>query len=150
MRLPTSPVMLDQDQLWRAGLGTDYPGMIAAVRKALLELESGHAAGAKATVTPRDEDIRDSADPERSGFDLASEDLDWKLSALVSVNRRHGAVKTASGTLADSVKDDLYFLKHFTVGKVAPDIEGQDQDGVPFKLADYRGKGGRREGGSEY
>jgi alanine dehydrogenase len=93
MRLPTSPVALDQDQLWRAGLGSDYPGMIAAVRQALLDLDTGHAAGAKATVTPRDEDIRDFVDPERSGFDLASEDLDWKLSALVSVNRRHGAVK---------------------------------------------------------
>ncbi|HEX6102341.1 MAG TPA: ornithine cyclodeaminase [Alphaproteobacteria bacterium] len=93
MRIPTSPVVLDQDQLWRAGLATDYPGMISAVRQALLDLEAGHAAGAKATVTPRDEDIRDFADPERSGFDLASEDLDWKLSALVSVNRRHGAVK---------------------------------------------------------
>ena len=93
MRLPTSPVVLDQDQLWRAGLGHDYPGMIAAVRQALIDLEAGLAAGAKATVTPRDDDIRDFADPERSGFDLAAEDLDWKLSALVSVNRRHGAVK---------------------------------------------------------
>jgi alanine dehydrogenase len=93
MRLPISPVVLDQDQLWRAGLGSDYPGMITAVRQALLDLEAGHAAGAKATVTPRDEDIRDFVDPERSGFDLMSEDLDWKLSALVSVNRRHGAVK---------------------------------------------------------
>lgn len=26
------------------------------------------------------------------------------------------------------------------IGKVAPDIEGEDIDGVPFKLCDYRGK----------
>jgi peroxiredoxin len=26
------------------------------------------------------------------------------------------------------------------VGKVAPDIEGEDLAGVPFKLSDYRGK----------
>jgi cytochrome oxidase Cu insertion factor (SCO1/SenC/PrrC family) len=26
------------------------------------------------------------------------------------------------------------------IGKVAPDIEGEDIDGVPFKLSDYRGK----------
>lgn len=26
------------------------------------------------------------------------------------------------------------------VGKPAPDIEGEDVDGVPFKLSDYRGK----------
>lgn len=93
MWLPSSPVVLDHDQLWRAGLGFDYPGMIRAARQALLDLEAGDAAGAKATVAPRDEDIRDFVDPERGGFDLRSEDLDWKLSALVSVNRRHGAVK---------------------------------------------------------
>ena len=26
------------------------------------------------------------------------------------------------------------------IGKLAPDIEGEDIDGVPFKLSDYRGK----------
>jgi len=26
------------------------------------------------------------------------------------------------------------------VGQVAPEIEGEDLDGVPFKLSDYRGK----------
>jgi cytochrome oxidase Cu insertion factor (SCO1/SenC/PrrC family) len=26
------------------------------------------------------------------------------------------------------------------VGQFAPDIEGEDLDGVPFKLSDYRGK----------
>src|SRR5262245_17458162 len=93
MRIPSSPVVLGPDQLWHAGLANDYLGMIAAARRALLDLEAGLAAGAKATVTPRDDDIHELADVERSGFDLASEDLDWKLSALVSVNRRHGAVK---------------------------------------------------------
>jgi cytochrome oxidase Cu insertion factor (SCO1/SenC/PrrC family) len=28
----------------------------------------------------------------------------------------------------------------FDVGNLAPDIEGQDLDGVQFKLSDYRGK----------
>jgi cytochrome oxidase Cu insertion factor (SCO1/SenC/PrrC family) len=26
------------------------------------------------------------------------------------------------------------------IGKLAPEIEGEDIDGVPFKLSDYRGK----------
>lgn len=30
--------------------------------------------------------------------------------------------------------------EHLQIGKVAPDIEGEDLDGVPFKLSDYRGK----------
>jgi alanine dehydrogenase len=93
MRIASSPIVLEVDQLWRAGLADDYLGMIAAARRALLDLEAGLAAGAKATVTPRDEEIHELADVEDSGFDLQNEDLDWKLSALVSVNRRHGAVK---------------------------------------------------------
>ena len=93
MRIPSSPVVLEPEQLWEAGLENDYVGMIAAVRRALLDVEAGLALGVKATVAPRDEDIHELADVERNGFDLESEDLDWKLSALVSVNRRHGAVK---------------------------------------------------------
>jgi peroxiredoxin len=34
----------------------------------------------------------------------------------------------------------LFELRHLAVGKQAPDIEGQDQDGKQFKLSDYRGK----------
>jgi cytochrome oxidase Cu insertion factor (SCO1/SenC/PrrC family) len=30
--------------------------------------------------------------------------------------------------------------RELAIGKVAPEIEGEDADGVPFKLADYRGK----------
>jgi alanine dehydrogenase len=93
MHIASAPVMLSHDQLWRAGLGREYAGMIAAARHALLDLETGQAMGAKATVAPPEETIRDFVDPERSGFDPKTEDLDWKLSALVSVNRRHGAVK---------------------------------------------------------
>jgi len=93
MRNASSPIVLGADQLWHAGLADDYLGMIAAARQALLDLETGLAAGAKATVTPREEDIHELADVGASGFDLQNEDLDWKLSALVSVNRRHGAVK---------------------------------------------------------
>ena len=34
----------------------------------------------------------------------------------------------------------LFELDHLQVGMVAPDIEAKDQDGVAFKLSDYRGK----------
>jgi peroxiredoxin len=35
---------------------------------------------------------------------------------------------------------ELDDILHLSVGKVAPEIEGQDQDGNKFKLSDYRGK----------
>lgn len=41
------------------------------------------------------------------------------------------------GALADA---ELFELEHLQVGMVAPEIEGVDEDGVPFKLSDYRGK----------
>lgn len=43
-------------------------------------------------------------------------------------------------TLGEQAKGDLFELENLVVGKVAPDIEGTDVDGVPFKLSDYRGK----------
>jgi hypothetical protein len=47
------------------------------------------------------------------------------------------------GTLAgigERAKADLFELRNLRVGKVAPDIAGEDLDGVKFKLSDYRGK----------
>jgi hypothetical protein len=52
-----------------------------------------------------------------------------------------GDVKSAAGgTVGDKAQLELDDLLHLAVGKVAPDIEGQDQDGNKFKLSDYRGK----------
>jgi len=44
------------------------------------------------------------------------------------------------GTVGKQAEDALFLLNHLSVGKVAPDIEGQDLDGKKFKLSDYRGK----------
>jgi thiol-disulfide isomerase/thioredoxin len=44
------------------------------------------------------------------------------------------------GTLADRARPALAELRGLSVGKVAPEIEGVDVGGRPFKLSDYRGK----------
>ena len=44
------------------------------------------------------------------------------------------------GTVAEKAKSELYDIRHLSLGKLAPDVEGQDQDGQQFKLSDYRGK----------
>ncbi len=49
-------------------------------------------------------------------------------------------VENWRGTLADAAKGALFELRHLQIGMIAPDIEGEDIDGVPFKLSDYRGK----------
>lgn len=60
---------------------------------------------------------------------------------LVRAARDHGALKLPDGeTVAEKAGPELFGIRHLAVGKVAPDIEGEDQDGVKFKLSDYRGK----------
>ena len=47
----------------------------------------------------------------------------------------HGDVK-----IGDRARADVFEMRHLRIGKVAPEIQGEDIDGVPFKLSDYRGK----------
>ncbi|HET6576548.1 MAG TPA: hypothetical protein VFG68_23320 [Fimbriiglobus sp.] len=42
--------------------------------------------------------------------------------------------------VGDWAKGQLFELRNLRVGKVAPDIAGEDLDEVKFKLSDYRGK----------
>jgi hypothetical protein len=54
---------------------------------------------------------------------------------------RYGEVKVPDGgTVGEKARAELFAIRHLRVGKEAPDIEGQDQDGKRFKLSDYRGK----------
>jgi hypothetical protein len=54
---------------------------------------------------------------------------------------KYGDVKLPfGGTVGDNAKIELFAIRHLAVGKEAADIEGPDQDGVRFKLSDYRGK----------
>ena len=43
-------------------------------------------------------------------------------------------------TVAEKAKTELHDLRHLSVGKLAPDIKGQDHDGQQFALSAYRGK----------
>jgi thiol-disulfide isomerase/thioredoxin len=43
-------------------------------------------------------------------------------------------------TLGEEAKQELFELHSLRVGKVAPELEGADLDGVKFKLSDTRGK----------
>jgi hypothetical protein len=46
----------------------------------------------------------------------------------------------SGGTVGQKARAELFQIRHLAVGKAAPDIEGEDQDGRRFKLSDYRGK----------
>jgi hypothetical protein len=56
---------------------------------------------------------------------------------------KHAAAKLNNrplGTMARSELAGLRTMLKLAIGKVAPEIEGEDIDGNPFKLSDYRGK----------
>ena len=54
---------------------------------------------------------------------------------------KYAAVKTAfDGPVGRKAESELFDLRSLSVGKAAPEIEGTDQDGKPFKLSDYKGK----------
>ena len=59
---------------------------------------------------------------------------------LEGVGSKYGDVKSARGTLGDQAKAMLFEMRYLVVGKIAPEIEGEDIDGKKFKLSDYRGK----------
>jgi len=54
---------------------------------------------------------------------------------------KHADVKLPfRGTVGQKAKSELYELRNLRVGKPAPPVEGEDQDGKKFKLSDYQGK----------
>ncbi len=55
--------------------------------------------------------------------------------------RDYGDVKMGGGeTVGGMAEAGLFEIRHLAVGKEAPEIEGEDQDGKRFRLSDYRGK----------
>ncbi len=55
--------------------------------------------------------------------------------------KQYGDVKLPfGGTVGETAGAELYEIRYLSVGKVAPEIEGEDQNGERFKLSDYRGK----------
>jgi hypothetical protein len=56
--------------------------------------------------------------------------------------KKYGNVKAIrfSETIGEKAKSELFEVRHLSIGKVAPEIEGQDQKGEDLKLSDYRGK----------
>ena len=50
------------------------------------------------------------------------------------------AVEYRRKRLGEAATSALFELQNLSIGKVAPDIVGEDLDGTPMKLSDYRGK----------
>jgi AhpC/TSA family len=55
-------------------------------------------------------------------------------------SRQFGDVEVSGGVVRELVERELFAFRYLRVGKHAPDIQGEDQEGRRFKLSDYRGK----------
>jgi hypothetical protein len=73
--------------------------------------------------------------------DLSSEDRKKLEETLARIQKDFGnEVDTRNRKWGDVAAGRLRAMNDLLVGKVAPEIEGKDLDGTPFKLSDYRGK----------
>jgi hypothetical protein len=61
--------------------------------------------------------------------------------AFEQAARKYGDVELPDGAMVEErAKAELFGIRNLCVGKEAPDINGEDEDGKRFKLSDYRGK----------
>ncbi len=80
------------------------------------------------------------------GFNPFAKQADPKTAAAEAeklfeqVAEKYGDLPHYRGSLAKAAQGDLFEIRNLVIGKVAPDIEGEDIDGKTFKLSDYRGK----------
>jgi hypothetical protein len=59
---------------------------------------------------------------------------------LVDLSRSPMDVKVFGRSIKEQIENELFELKFLSIGKLAPDIEGEDLDGKKFNLREYRGK----------
>jgi hypothetical protein len=59
---------------------------------------------------------------------------------LERVINEYGDIKHWQSNLAEDAKGDLYEMRFLAIGKIAPEIEGEDIGGKKLKLSDHRGK----------
>jgi len=70
-----------------------------------------------------------------------NEEMSKEAEALFErVAKDFADVKMGTRPLGPMAEGELFEVRHLSVGKPAPEIEGEDIDGVKFKLSDYRGK----------
>lgn len=71
---------------------------------------------------------------------VGSDTKDEGIKLLKSIPKKFAKVKVGRSSLADMVAGEIFELEHLQIGMDVPDIEGEDVDGVEFKLSDYKGK----------
>ena len=61
-------------------------------------------------------------------------------SLFAAVVEKFGCANDRESDLAKDAEAELYEIRGLAIGKTAPEITGEDLNGRPMKLSDYRGK----------
>ena len=79
---------------------------------------------------------------ERELGGLSKQEREEAVERAKTIRSKYGSlpIPTREESFGEVVEEHLFELTTLYVGSVAPDIEGRDLGGVPFKLSDYRGK----------
>lgn len=133
--------------LEKAVKSADGDGLAMALMSSAEQLKSASntarrlAAGAEADLT-RYTGLygKEAVDVLRSADADAMEQRSLKLYDRILADEALSAVEYRRKTLGDAAKGAIFELRNLSIGKVAPDIIGEDLDGTPMKLSDYRGK----------
>ena len=67
-------------------------------------------------------------------------DPEKRLEYLRLAVKHLGDLEVRGRSLKAMAEGQIFAAENLAIGKVAPEIEGEDTDGVKFKLSDYRGK----------
>lgn len=114
------------------GMADDREFLRAVIKRATNKAVLGMACFNLAMSLRRSEDVTD--EQQREAIALLERIADEFANILFV------APEGPPARLGDLAEPPLYEFKFLSVGKVAPDIEGEDIDGVKLKLSDYRGK----------
>jgi hypothetical protein len=119
--------------------GADSHPAAVALLKAVVEKNPNKIARAYAAMGLAGLSVRTFAAAEHKKDPAADRLAATAEKELEAVLKDYGDTGATVG-VGDWATGELFELRHLRVGKVAPDIEGEDLDGVAFKLSDYRGK----------
>ncbi|MGC6488401.1 MAG: peroxiredoxin family protein [Planctomycetota bacterium] len=133
--------------LAKVAAGAEGDDLAMALMTSAEQLKSA-AGTARTLAAGSDEDLEryagfygaEAVDVLRAADADALEQRAAKLFDRLVADEALSAVAYRRKTVGEAAASALFELRHLTIGKVAPDIVGEDLDGTPMKLSDYRGK----------
>ena len=102
--------------------------------------EDGAAIGAALEAESPSQEVRTWAVFSRRSGALESAPVDSSAFAEAVAELRAALSKVDMEMLSDEVENRIAVRERFSIGMIAPDIEGIDLAGDPFSLSDYEGK----------